>query len=1409
MKKFLPIFLAILFFSVALISPVAVTYAQQQIIAPSPVPTGGLWVVDPEVTFIGKNAARSGYTLNWTLQNYQWSCVTKVADRNCDNTGNPLQKFWLTIVTYIVAPMLILVILVTSAVIIITRGKSLTIMRFLPRFVAVLLLIVLSYSILQYLYQFFDMIQGFFLRSGTNSCPPDCISNKDLLYVGWNYQDFIGLRLLGDYNAESAFTSLLLTKLTALTYFVMVGVLLIRKIILWFFIIVSPVFPILLLYYPIRNTGKIWIGEFFRWLLYGPLFAIFLSGLVFMWRQAIPLQFGNANINNPSKIIYPTAVNILLGGPRQFVTPTNSVNLTETFMLYVVALIMLWIVILLPWILLQIFLDYAANFAGGDSAVIKNLVNLVSNKMVPPASPAGYPPQSGGAALNLPFTKRSVNIPVSPFPGGAAKEIIRESQGAGVARPFSVPQAQVNAEVMSFASIPLPTMRDIAKYETALLSNNESQKQDVVRMQQTLEKIANPVAVTSTIERERYSTMKDRLMQESQQGNIIATSILSAVNTAGNNQSRKSIQATSTQLKNVLQQIANPALSTNVVNRERMSKLHDMLSHESKENNNQLATSILSVTDRTTATELDKIKDQLVKEQALGNPVASTVTSTVKATQIKSILQQIASPASIINATEREKFSKLHDMLARESKEKNNELATSILQVKDSTSVSELEKISEKLEQSKESTASSQVLATINNSLQQSQSTSRVKTVLQQVANPATATAVDKQKINKLHEALKQESEKGNELATSILGVNEKTTTSDIEKLQEKLRMAKEKGQPLAADILTAASQESTTTLPTTNRIQTVTQEELEEVKKMWKENYGNMEVPEGMAGNRTEWIKDDVEKISTIVSELMSGNTEKINQGLQEVSNILPFLLVGGFSQSDIVSYLIAKQEAAKGVLQSISAEEETKVTVETKHTQAAQTMTAQVEVPNTDIGSVPAESFETTNIIQPQVSNEILAMVNLKVPTMKDIVRFETISLARDKSKDTEVQKTHELLENIADPTKIHAPVDREKMEKLRERLIEESQKGNNTADMVLAAASVFTQKIGELNATLTEIKTVLQQIALPNLSTETDQDFYTRLHEYLVKEGKENNNQLATKILSISEATNTTDIEILKSQLLKEQKENQAASQVINAINRHVELKQTKNIFSQIADPTTISSPVNKERFAKLHDQLIESSKTGNPLASAILDVKPATKTKDIDKLTKDLSDAKQKNDSLAKSILSTMNSSAVPSDNRVQTVTKEDYEEIKKMWEENYRTLPVPLGFNDNKEGRIEWIQKDSEEIQATIDLLQSPDTEKKNEGLKKVGTILPFLLLGGFSYQEIVAYLNVKLEAAKTVLIELKQGAEKEEKVDVVIKTQYEPKAMAAEEEITNNSTGSESQSPDKNEKITEDEKKTS
>src|SRR6266567_3752945 len=235
MKRLLPIVLFFAFFFIGLVTP-AISFAQQL----QNGPTDSRWVIDPEVTFIGKNARRSGDFLDWTLQNYNWVCVKQISagtgNIQCDNTNNPIEKYWSLIVLYIVVPMLFVVILATAIVIIITRGKSLTIMRFIPRFVAVVLLIVFSYSILQFLYQFTDLIQGFFLQSQPNagSCPPNCISDKDLLYVGWDYRSFIGLRLLGDYNAESAFISLLLTKLTALTYFVMVGILIMRKIILWF-----------------------------------------------------------------------------------------------------------------------------------------------------------------------------------------------------------------------------------------------------------------------------------------------------------------------------------------------------------------------------------------------------------------------------------------------------------------------------------------------------------------------------------------------------------------------------------------------------------------------------------------------------------------------------------------------------------------------------------------------------------------------------------------------------------------------------------------------------------------------------------------------------------------------------------------------------------------------------------------------------------------------------------------------------------------------------------------------------------------------------------------------------------------------------------------------------------------------
>jgi hypothetical protein len=1314
MKKLLPIIVSSVFLFTLFVTPPA-TFAQaapQQLQTTGPTPTDSRWVIDPEVTFIGKNARRSGDLLDWTLQNYNWVCVKQIANGQCDNSNNPIAKYWSLIVLYIVVPMLFLVILITASVIIITRGKSLTIMRFIPRFIAVVLLIVFSYSLLQFFYQFTDLIQGFFLRSNINqACPPNCISDKDLLYVGWDYTNFVGLRLLGDKYAESAFISLLLTKLTALTYFVMVFLLLVRKIILWFFIIVSPIFPILLLYYPVRNTGKIWIGEFFRWLLYAPLFAIFLNGLVYLWRNQIPLVFANPNIGNANAIEYPTAVNILLGGPRQVVSPTNSVNLVETFALYVVSLIMLWIVILLPWILLQIFLDYAQNFAPGDTAVMKTLVNMAGRGGGGGSSP---PSDKGGAAISLPFAKKfSIPIDLKPGPIGSAKEI--NVQGATLratfTQPITLPGATVNAQVLSSANIKLPSMRDIARFDVAMTSRDTSKQQEVSKFSEQLVRIANPVVVTNTIERSQIEKVRETIMQNSARGNQVASSIMNAANSV----SRSNVQASTNEIKNVLSQIANPAStsslsnSSTVVNRDKLAKLHDTLQKQSKESTNQLASSLLSVNQKSSNSEVEKIRDQLKIAASQGDKTASSVISTINnasqqsqaSTQTRSILKQIANPASVTNTAEREKFTQLHNALEKESKEKNNSLASSILKVSDSTSVTELSKISEQLKQSKENT----VVQSVNNVMQQNQSTTHVKSVLQEVANPnaATTNVINKDKVNKMHETLQKASTQGNQLASSILKVNEKTSTQEIEALQQKIQEAKLKGEPLAAELSAISAQSAQTTLPSVNRVQTVKKEDYQAVKDMWKQNYQNLEVPQGMAGTRADWVKDDISSIDETIGLLSSQDEDKVQQGMDQVSNLLPFLLVGGFSQTEIIEYLKAKQEAAKDVSKMLVTEEEDKVSVSTKSTQTAQTMAATMTEENTSSSSQTSSQSSSnddeenesplttmnvttntniTNYTQPEISNEILNMVNVKIPKLRDIAQYETHALRKDTTKTAEIDNMKSVLGNIADPAKISDTAEREKFEKVRETLLSEQQKGNPTANLLLNAAQGSQGKSSE----------------------------------------------------------------------------------------------RAKSVLSQIADPSLAKVETDKKRFTQLHESLKKASQEGNQLATAILATKQSTSAEEIDSLKSKIQDAKGKGDVVTSSVLPDL--SDLPSSNQLQPAAQQDYDEVKKMWEENYRTLPVPAEYGSD---RVSWITADKKYVDETIALLKDSDTDKQSEGQKRVADIMPMLLLGGFSTEEVVRYLGAKSEAGTNVIVELQKDEEGKVTVAATKDNKQEENALKVEE----------------------------
>lgn len=500
-------------------------FAQQETPTPTPDVTTG-WVKDQEVTFVGKTATRANEFLEWTLsvENYRWITLTQGA-------VDPIQQFW-GIVRNIVYVMLALFVLGAAFVMIITRGQNLTVMKFIPRFIMILILVVLSFALIRFLYQATDVVQGFFL----NVQDPDThinrnIGPRDLLYIAFDYETFKGYRKLGIEYDESAFISLLLVKLTAITYYVMTGLLLIRKIILWFFIIVSPIFPLLLFFRPVRNTAKIWIGEFFRWLLYAPLFALFLHGLVNVWRSGIPMSFDFSKVGGAA--VYPTAINILLGGPGQQIGLNNSVNLKDTFALYVVALLMLWVVILLPFLLLQIFLDYLSNMSISESPVIKKITsNSWFNRAYGGNPPApGQPPQSPapfGLGKTLPFfNKRSMEMSSSRT-SSVTTSMNTSASTLERASMSNLQTVRETRDVLRLANLAVPKMRDIARYETSMMKHDSVSKSEVNRFHETLEKISKPTIVATPADREKFTSIKEKLVTQQKKGDKLAENVLSA-----------------------------------------------------------------------------------------------------------------------------------------------------------------------------------------------------------------------------------------------------------------------------------------------------------------------------------------------------------------------------------------------------------------------------------------------------------------------------------------------------------------------------------------------------------------------------------------------------------------------------------------------------------------------------------------------------------------------------------------------------------------------------------------------------------------------------------------------------------------------------------------------------------------
>ena len=166
-----------------------------------------------------------------------------------------------------------------------------------------------------------------------------------------------------------------------------------------------------------------------------------------------------------------------------------------------------------------------------------------------------------------------------------------------------------------------------------------------------------------------------------------------------------------------------------------------------------------------------------------------------------------------------------------EQKQKGNPLAASILTASQISSVSHAQKTVQ---------------------IRQQQLT-HIRETLNSIVNPATSLE-QKEKVIKLKEQLTIEKEKGNALATSILEASDKISKETIGEKKTKIEnevldllLHEEKnGNTLASQLVQPKEIVQTSqSLPVINKVQQVSLDDYEEVRKLWTENYQTIEPPE------------------------------------------------------------------------------------------------------------------------------------------------------------------------------------------------------------------------------------------------------------------------------------------------------------------------------------------------------------------------------------------------------------------------------------------------------------------------------------------------------------------------------------------------------------------------------------
>ena len=485
--------------------------------APATAPTPGLgsdiWQFDAKVTEVGKRAERSRQFISWVLSH-----------KSIQNHAI-FRELWL-VSLQVTLVLTTVVVAIMGIGLMIARKKDISIkvdvVPILTQVGLVLLYAVFSYVIVLGIIQITELMSSFFITYlGGDKLFAIFFSADPSGDTG--YRTLVGQRLADPLANESVKTSLFLIDATSYTYFVMGIMILIRQIVLWFLLVLAPFLALLMPFRFIRNIGWIWIGVFFQWAFYGPLFGLFLWALTKIWQVGIPFAFNFGRIEDPngSGVVYPLAINILYGGPQQVlsglgqplshVSPINSSNYVDTFAEYVISLLMLWVVMILPWWLLRIFRDYCCE---GLMAMKNILMNMMGQGRLP-----GEPPPPGGLSSSLgqqTGQQMQMNKQVYEHHEMKQKEIISRHEDIKVVK---------TEEISRRMDVQVNRLTDIARLET--------HKDTRERASSSLQYLKNPLSAENRTQQSEFTKIKTELTTRAATGDVAAKRLLDATTSSG------------------------------------------------------------------------------------------------------------------------------------------------------------------------------------------------------------------------------------------------------------------------------------------------------------------------------------------------------------------------------------------------------------------------------------------------------------------------------------------------------------------------------------------------------------------------------------------------------------------------------------------------------------------------------------------------------------------------------------------------------------------------------------------------------------------------------------------------------------------------------------------------------------